>query len=45
MDNWKTIGKAFMQVDENSDGFISKRELKKLLNRYHLPISGENFEQ
>ena len=45
MDNWSTIGKAFIQVDENSDGFISKSELDKLLQRYHIHVAEEQFSK
>ncbi len=45
MDNWKTIAKAFINVDENSDGFISQKELKTLLTHFHLPITEEHFKE
>ncbi|XP_065054660.1 EF-hand calcium-binding domain-containing protein 6-like, partial [Rhopilema esculentum] len=45
MDNWKTMAKAFMRVDENADGFISKHEMMNLLNRYHLSMTDEHFQQ
>eukprot|EP00794_Sanderia_malayensis_P008630 gene8630-9562_t len=44
MDNWKSIAKAFTKVDENSDGFISAKELKTLLYRFHLQISENHFK-
>ena len=45
MDNWKTFSKAFRKIDDNSDGFISKKELRNLLYHYHLPITEGHFKE
>ena len=39
------MAKAFMRVDENADGFISKHEMMNLLNRFHLSMTDEHFQQ
>lgn len=44
-DNWATFTKAYTTIDLDQDGFISKKELAVLLNKYTLPISKEHFER
>uniref|UniRef100_A0A7M5V2B7 EF-hand domain-containing protein n=2 Tax=Clytia hemisphaerica TaxID=252671 RepID=A0A7M5V2B7_9CNID len=44
-DNWTGFTKAFLQIDLNQDGLISKNELAELLQRYAIPMKKENFDQ
>ena len=43
-ENWKSIGEAYMKVNDNRDGSISKDELRKLLEKFCLPLSDDHFE-
>jgi hypothetical protein len=43
-DNWKSVSNAFIDVDMNRDGHLSRDELRKLLERYCLPLTDEHFE-
>lgn len=43
-DNWKAIASAYLGIDCDRDGFISRGELKQLLERYCLPVSDEHFD-
>ncbi|KAK3701543.1 hypothetical protein QZH41_020531 [Actinostola sp. cb2023] len=44
MENWKTIASAYISIDDNRDGSISREELRKLLEKYCLPLSDEHYE-
>jgi len=44
MDNWKTIANAYISIDENRDGTISRLELRRLLEKYCLPLSDDHYE-
>jgi Ca2+-binding EF-hand superfamily protein len=44
MDNWKSIATAYINIDDNRDGSISRGELRKLLEKYCLPVSDEHYE-
>lgn len=43
-DNWKAIASAYLGVDGDRDGSISRDELKQLLEKYCLPVSEDHFE-
>ncbi|PFX18293.1 EF-hand calcium-binding domain-containing protein 6 [Stylophora pistillata] len=43
-DNWKAIASAYLGVDEDRDGSISRDELRLLLEKYCLPVSDDHFE-
>lgn len=42
-DNWQSVANAFIDVDTNRDGHLSRDELRKLLDRYCLPLTDEHF--
>lgn len=44
-DNWAGFTKAFLQIDLNQDGLISKNELAELLSRYAIPMTKESFDK
>lgn len=43
-DNWKAIASAYLGIDGDRDGSISRNELKQLLERYCLPVSEDHFD-
>ncbi|XP_028408457.1 EF-hand calcium-binding domain-containing protein 6-like isoform X2 [Dendronephthya gigantea] len=43
-DNWQSVANAFIDVDTNRDGCLSRNELRKLLERYCLPLTDDHFE-
>jgi Ca2+-binding EF-hand superfamily protein len=43
-DNWQSVSNAFIHVDTNRDGHLSRVELRRLLERYCLPLTEEHFE-
>lgn len=43
-DNWKAIASAYLGVDGDRDGSISRDELRLLLEKYCLPVSDDHFE-
>lgn len=43
-DNWKAIASAYLGVDTDRDGSISRSELRQLLERFCLPVSDDHFD-
>ena len=43
-DNWKAIASAYVGVDTDRDGSISRSELRQLLERFCLPVSDDHFD-
>lgn len=43
-DNWKAIASAYLGIDGDRDGSISRDELKHLLEKYCLPVSNDHFD-
>ena len=43
-ENWKSIASAYMKVDNNRDGSVSRDELRRLLEKYCLPLSDDHFD-
>lgn len=43
-DNWKLIASAYLGVDVDRDGSISRDELRQLLEKYCLPVSDDHFD-
>ena len=44
-DNWTGFTRAFLKIDLNQDGLLSKSELAELLDRYSIPMDQESFDK
>lgn len=42
---WKDLSTAFITLDTNKSGTISKKELRELLQRFILPMTEEEFSK
>lgn len=43
-ENWQSVSSAFMTVDANRDGYLSRDELLNLLAKFSLSLTNEHFE-
>lgn len=43
-ENWQSVSSAFMTVDANRDGYLSRDELRNLLAKFSLSLTNEHFE-
>lgn len=42
---WEDISKAFRNFDEDGNGVVTKKELKKILYRYQLALTQDEFDK
>ncbi|ESO84984.1 hypothetical protein LOTGIDRAFT_236027 [Lottia gigantea] len=45
VENWRNVSDAIIYYDHSEEGFISPTNLKRVLNKYVLPISDEHFHK
>ena len=44
-DQWRDIAAAFRAFDKDGNSVVTKKELKKVLHRFNLPIGKEEFNK
>nr|XP_039259918.1 EF-hand calcium-binding domain-containing protein 6-like [Styela clava] len=44
-ENWRQVADEYVALDHEGDGTISRSHLRRLMERYALPVSDEHFEK